>query len=433
MRATLIFLSLILLFVKGYTKENDINGQNKDFKKAEIIFSELKSILKHENGKLWNCNLDGPLILINRETRLAIANEPDPKGELEKHGSCYVGYYPKNRIIANTSIEWNSKRWTMVMLPLADTKEERLNLLIHESFHRIQPLIGFDSIYETQSIHLDTKEGRIYLKLELEALKKSFTSEDPEIHIKSALLFRQFRHQIFSIAKQAENSLEINEGLAEYTGSILSQRNSSELQENYLLKIEEFSNLPTFVRSFAYITIPIYGYFMQKSDENWNLKISKNTILSDYISEFFGVKLKNLNIKDIKQLGENYKLESIMEFETRREMKQQEQIRKYKAIFLSDSVVSISLKNMNIGFNPSNIMPLDTLGTVYPNLRVTDNWGILEVDSCGALMNPYWNHITISYPQIITDSLINGKGWRLKLNKSWRMEKFGVRYKLVKK
>ena len=172
-----------------------------------------------------------------------------------------MGKLPENINIANTAFDWNGKRWTMVALPLPETKEERLNLLIHESFHRIQPEIGFDSLYEIQSKHLDVKSGRIYLILELEALKKALGSNEPERHIKNALLFRQYRYKIFPEAKNAENSLEINEGLAEYTGSVLGQRTESDLKKHYISQIDWFFTLPTFVRSFPYFTIPVYGYF----------------------------------------------------------------------------------------------------------------------------------------------------------------------------
>ena len=68
----------------------------------------------------------------------------------------------------------------------------------------------------------------------------------------------------------------------------------------------------------------------------------------------------------------------------------------------------------------------------FKDLRIVDNWGILEVDSCGALMSSEWNKVTISYPTHITDSLITGQGWRLKLNKSWRLSKNDIMYNLIK-
>ncbi len=432
MRTILLLFTVVLLFGCNSNK-NNIEVSENDWNQAINAFSELKEVLEKENGQTWNYSLEGPIMLVNRDTRTIIANEKDDAGFLKKRGTLYVGILPENINIANTASDWNGKQWTMVALPLPKTKEKRLSLLIHESFHRIQPLIGFDSLFEIQSVHLDSKEGRIYLKLELEALKKALSSDEPEYHIKNALLFRQYRYQLFPEASKAENSLEILEGLAEYTGSILSQRNNLDLQNHYISRIDWFYTLPTFVRSFAYFTIPVYGYYMQQKDKKWNLKVNKNTNLSDFISEYFGVDSKDLNKEKIKQIGSIYGIDSIIEIESQREFRKQEQIDKYKAIFLGDSIVSIGLENMHIGFDPSNIMPLDSFGTVYPNLRITDNWGILEVDSCGALLSPEWNKVTISYPEFISDTLVSGKGWKLRLNNSWKLDRMDGQFKLTKK
>lgn len=432
MRKVIMILIIMLSFgCKTKEKKNEISET--DWNQTKTAFNELSEALKKEKGELWNHSLEGPLMLVNRETQIIIANVNDNSGKLVERENLFVGKLPENINIANTAFDWNDKRWTMVALPLPETKEERLNLLIHESFHKIQPAIGFDSLNEIQSIHLDTKNGRIYLKLELEALKKALGSTEPDIHIKNALLFRLYRYQNFLDAKKAENSLEINEGLAEYTGSILSQRTESDLTKHFISQIDWFYSMPTYVRSFAYFTIPVYGFFMNKTDKDWNLQVTKNTNLTDFIIGFWKIESPTLKNSNILQLGKEYGIDSIIESETRRELEIEELKSKYKKTFLSDSIVEIGLEDMKIGFNPSNIMPLDSLGTVYPNLRITDNWGILEVDSCGALVSPEWNKVSISYPELITDTLISGKGWRLKLDKTRKLELINNKYIVTKK
>ncbi len=431
MRTALTILTVILLCGCHHNKKKVDIAEN-DWNQAITAFSELQNTLKKENGTTWNHSLQGPLVLVNRDTRAIIANESDIKGELVKRENLFVGELPEKIIIANTSSEWNGKRWTMVAFPLPETKEERLNLLIHESFHRIQPEIGFDSFNGTQSTHLDTKDGRIYLKLELEALKKALSSTNPEIHIKNALLFRQYRYLNFPEAKQAENALELNEGLAEYTGAILSERTVLDLEQHYISQINRFYKSSTFVRSFAYYTIPVYGYFMQKTDKSWNLKITKDTNLTDFVGEFWDMKFQELTNDYIFDLGMEYGIEAIVKEETQREMNKERLKSKYLKTFLRDSVVEIGLENMHIGFNPNNLMPLDSLGTVYPNLRIVDNWGILQVDSCGALISLDWKKVTISKPDFLTDTLISGKGWTLKLDQLRKLDLVGNKYILTK-
>jgi hypothetical protein len=425
----------IILFLFGCNSNNVKNYKvsDDDYNQATIAFSELDNVLINDNGKFWNHKLDGPILMVNMETNLFISNEQNEKNEFSIQGDLFIGKLPDNINIANTSIKWNNISWTMVSFPLPKSKIERLDLLIHESFHRIQPLIGFDSINEIQSAHLDTKEGRIYLKLEMEALKEALKSKNFEKHIKNALLFRQYRYQLFNNAKIAENSLEINEGIAEYTGKTLSGRNDNELKKYYISIIDLFYQAPTFVRSFAYYTIPIYGYFMKQSNNKWNLKINSKTNLTDFILDYFKVNLSILTKNEIMQIGKSYKIDSIIDYEENRELKRIEQKNIYKKTFLADSIFKINLEKPSVGFDPNNLFPLDSFGTVYPNLRITDEWGILDVDSCGALLSLDFKQVTITCPEIISDTLISGKGWKLKLEKKWKLEKNKIKYKLTKK
>lgn len=427
----LIFCTILAIYGCNSANMKSFTVPEEDLRPAEAAFTELKEMLDADNGKMWNHSLHSPLMLVNKETRTFVANQQDADGRLKKQGDFYTGMLPENINIANTAFDWNGKRWTMVFLPLPETKEERLRLLIHESFHNIQPVIGFDSLREIPCTHLDTKEGRILLRLEMEALKQALLSDTPEQHINNALLFRHFRHQYFQVSQVAESSLEIIEGVAEYTGLMLSGMTGDALRDHLVSQTEALVNLPTYVRSFAYYEFPVYGFFMRQKDETWHLKINKNTDLTDLISGLFGVEYPELTMKDVTRVGKEYNIDKITASEEKRELIRLELVKTYTVRFLGDSIVRLSLENMSIGFNPSNLMPLDTFGTVYPNMRITDNWGILEVDSCGALLSPDWRQVTISYPDMITDTLISGNGWRLRLNNGWKLEKEGAGYRVT--
>ena len=404
-------------------------------KKYETVFKGLKEYLSKENGKLWNHQLYGPLLFVNQKNREIIANEPDTKGILTKDGKVYTGILPKGINIANTAFDWNGKRWAMVMLPLPKDNNERLNLIIHELFHRIQPKIGFAGLITEQSNHLAKLNGRIFLKLELAALKEALMSDNDtavQKHIRDALLFRHYRYELYPGAKEAENTLEIKEGLAEYTGSILSNRTNKELRKHYIKAINNFFNYPTFVRSFAYVTIPVYGYFMNLRDKNWNKGITKSTNLTDLITKFFHVTLP-ADLKDtINSIKEEYGFDKISAFEINRKKEREKLMAEYELKFEKNPVLAIRFENMNIQFDPRNIMPFKNLGTVYPNLRVTDNWGILSAKN-GALLGKNWGKVTLSIPTEITDTTIRGDGWKLVLNKNWKLIKIGKNYTLERK
>jgi len=176
MKKVIVCITLLSFLGCSTHKNKPFKVSESDFKQATNAFAELNELLLKEDGKLWNYKLNGPILLINSENRTFIANEQNKNNEYTKQGDFFIGRLPESINIANTAINWDGKRWTMVMLPLPESKEERLSLLVHESFHRVQPIIGFDNLNETQNNHLDSKDGRIYLKLEFNACFKASNS-----------------------------------------------------------------------------------------------------------------------------------------------------------------------------------------------------------------------------------------------------------------
>lgn len=397
------------------------------------VMEDLKTYLEKENGQLWSHQLYGSLMLVNPKNRIVFANEPDNAAILTKNGSIYTGILPDEINIANTFIEWNGKRWTTVILPLPEDANERMNLLTHELFHRIQPEIGFDNLpYET-SDHLDTKEGRIYLKLELEALKMALNTENIDMqnqYIRDAIIFREYRYQLFPGSKEIENILEINEGLAEYTGSILSGRNDSLLRCHYVQFIETLSENPTFISSFTYLTIPVYGFFMQKSDKHWNLKITKETNLTDFITDFNEIEISDSLNNYVVRIRDDYNYQQINDYEIKRDEDKKALLALLDSKFKKNPVLVIPFKNMNISFNPGNLVPYRDMGTYYPNLRITDNWGILTVEN-GALVSKNWDKVIVTEPTE-TNGEISGDGWTLELKNGWKIEKSDANYFVAK-
>jgi hypothetical protein len=77
---------------------------------------------------------------------------------------------------------------------------------------------------------------------------------------------------------------------------------------------------------------------------------------------------------------------------------------------------------MNVSFDPRNIMPLEDKGTVYPNIRITDDWGILTVTK-GALLSPTWNSVAVTIPIRIGEEEVLGDGWTLELKPDFVVQK----------
>lgn len=428
-QSVLIAVSFLLIHsVKG--QQQSVTNDS-----ISVYFDDIKTAAK-KNAGLWNKDLYGPIMLIDPKTRTIFANETDTANVLKPNGTIYSGVLPAKVNIANTAINWNGKRWAMIMLPLSHNKQNRINLLAHESFHSIQQSLGF-TFNNAENNHLDQKEGRIYLRLELEALKKAVrSSSEKELkdHLTNAFIFRKYRHSLYSNSAVTENGLELNEGMAEFTGVIVSGRNKMQATTFLANGIDSFFKNPTFVRSFAYYTIPVYGYLLYQKNKNWNKKITAKTDLTEYFIKAFAINIPIDLKKKATEASGHYNGKAIVEEEIQREEKRKKLIAEYKARFIEDPHFEIRFEKMNVSFDPRNIMPIEDKGTVYPNIRVTDLWGILTVEN-GALMSPNWDKISISAPVKTDEKKVSGDGWTLELNEGYTIKKDETNgnYKLIKK
>ena len=397
----------------------------------EEVFEDLEDILKKDGKKFWNHGLYGPIILVEPATRKLYANENNNSGTLEKIGEIYTGILPQDVNIANTSVDWEGRRWAMILLPLPKDSIERRNLLIHESFHRIQPAIGFGDLEEANNEHLNTREGRTLLKLELEALKDALASQSERVqkgHLENAFFFRKERQKNATI-REAENSLELNEGLAEYSGLMLSGSEREEKANHLLKSIDELYKNPSFVRSFAYHTVAIYGFILSEKHPNWHKSIDRKTNLTDFFIRAFDVEVPRTDdFSEIAKLN-NYNFEKIQKEERVREERRLEKLQEYKARFIEGQTLVLPFQNMNITFDPRELFPLPDYGTVYPHLQISDVWGILTVEN-GALLSSDWSKVTVSEPLTIDASVIKGDGWKLELNDNYEIIKDNGVYRL---
>ncbi|HUI28895.1 MAG TPA: hypothetical protein VLX91_01670 [Candidatus Acidoferrales bacterium] len=397
-------------------------------------FNEVKAA-EDQSWDLWDRDMYGPILLVNPSTREVYSNYPDLGGALTSDGDVYHGMLPAEINTANTMVHWNGRDWAMVMLPLPRYKKDRVDLMAHELFHVAQSSLGFRG-YSPANSHLDDKNGRILMRLELEALRKaleSTSSYDIKEHITDAMIFREYRYTLFPEAKTTENLLELNEGLAEYTGFMVSNRTREEAIYHFETDINSFVRFPTFVRSFAYETIPIYGYLLQQSDKFWNKKITPGTNLTDFFIREFWLTLP-ADIPSAERSIENqYDGKVIRAEETNRETIREAQVEKYRKSFIYQPHLEIHFENMRLSFDPTDVIPLDDKGNVYPVIRVTDNWGILDVHS-GALMSQKWDKITTSAPAKIDGRNISGDGWTLLLNDLYTIvEDSAGNYQIIKR
>lgn len=415
------FISMVLIVVVA-SSTSGTAYQNRD--SIALFFRQVEeATAKYE--RLWNKDIYGPILLVHPETREAFANEPDEEGHLSQDQGVYSGFLPREVPVSNTDIKWNGKHWAMLVLPLPPNRHDRVDLMTHELFHCAQPSLGFSTRREDNQ-HLDHKDGRLYLRLEMKALEAALRAprlSRAEEHIRNALIFRKYRHQLYRGSEQSENSLELLEGLATYTGQMMSGRDKWEWREYLINRAVHFHRTPTFVRSFAYETVPIYGFFLFQKENLWNHAVDNETMLTEFFAEAFGLDKRILLQSYVKQVAEEYNGDQILAEESRRAMHNEEELDRYRELFFDLPHLEIRLEDMNMSFDPRNLIPLDEdEGTVYPQVEISDNWGILTVVGGGALLRSDWRWVIVSEPLEITGSMVKGDGWVIQLNEGYFIE-----------
>src|SRR5215472_15940664 len=121
---------------------------------AVRALEETARVCEPDGMLLWRKSLCGPIVLVDPATRAATANRPDPGGGFQKQGDVFVGAFPRQFTPANTAIQWGGQEWATVTLPLPTDPFQRLKLLVHESFHRIQGELGLHAS-DAPNAHLD--------------------------------------------------------------------------------------------------------------------------------------------------------------------------------------------------------------------------------------------------------------------------------------
>ena len=218
--------------------------------------------------------------------------------------------------------------------------------------------------------------------------------------------------------------MELLEGLATYTGQMMSGRDKWQLREYLIERLEAYTNTPSFVRSFAYETIPVYAFFLYQKNNSWNKGITEETDLTEFFEEAFELDMRIVLPSYVRQVAEEYRGREIRDEETLRYEKHTLTLNELREKFLEKPRLEIKLEDMNMSFNPNNPISLDVdEGTVYPTIRISDNWGILTVTGGGALLSPGHVWVVVSEPVEIREDEIIGDGWSIELNREYCLEK----------
>jgi hypothetical protein len=417
--ATLTFLVLLAAAAAAQEREPPI-----DHARAAVFFEEARAL---EAASPWASPLYGPILFVEPESRYVVANEPDPEGALRDMGGVFVGTLPQSEGIANTAVSWIGKRWTMLVWPLPRGYFERRRLIGHELFHRLGPELGIP-MASPANAHLDTAEGRLGFRLELRALARALASSGTERQkaVEDALAFRIRRHEAFPEGAVEERALELNEGLAEYTGIRVSLPEGSRagwaVQRMESREVQAARGGVT--RNFAYATGPGYGLLLDAAVPGWHETVNESSDFGVLLAQAYGVELDDALVADSRLRMTRYDGTVLEAFESAREAARAREQAEFRARYLEEPVLTLPVdEEFGYSFNPNRVAALDGVGQVYATAEVRGGWGTMDV-SGGVLMKRSERGVTAVVVPAPTDPEarpVSGDGWTLVLLDGWEI------------
>jgi hypothetical protein len=387
---------------------------------AKAAFADAATRCTADHGALWGVPLCGPIMVVDRDARFVVANQADELGKLAEASGVFVGTLPADENIANTATTWAGVRWVQLGWPLPADRQARGVLMMHEQFHRIAADLAMPLVSVKLPEHLDSTDGRYWLQLEWRALAAALTATTDDAckaAIADAFAFRRARWAGRAEAAETEVALELNEGLAEYTGVKVGLGDPAAQTAAAVHDLAAHVDDPSFVRSFAYATGPAYGLLLDRFAPAWRGQVAREPSLADSLAA--AVQAPEI---DANAAARRYAGGELRKAEDARAAERAARQARFQRALVDGPVLRLAFRHMKIEFNPSNVLVLADHGTVYPTLRVVDDWGVLAARS-GALVASDFSAVTVAAPPGPPGDPreLAGPGWTLQLTPGWHV------------
>jgi hypothetical protein len=375
-----------------------------DQARAGDYFAEAAALCERDGGRLWGVSLCGPMVFADRPTESIGANRPLPAAD-----------WPPLLGFVNAPLEWGGTRWaayTWSMIP-ADDAQIRGRLLLHELFHRVQFELGL-MVGGGPNDHLDTADGRYWLRLEWRALAHALESTESE-HLnamRSALAFRHARRVRFPDTAGNERLDEIREGLAQYTGTVVAAGSRAAAVADAVQQLTTWENEATFVRTFGYPLGAAYGLLLDLHSPGWTHRVTADSDLGELLMEA----TRLVPAEDANQTAGRYGGPDVRRAEDARAVEQETRLAVLRQRFTEGPVLVVP-RGRGAFLITTGATPIPGEGTVFFAYRVTAEWGALE--SNGILESADGLTLRLPAPFRTEGRVLVGDGWTIALSPGW--------------
>ena len=375
-----------------------------DQQRAEAYFKEAATICQRDGGRLWGISLCGPMVFADARTRTVATNQPRPTGEL-----------PRNLGFGNAPIEWGGIRWAAYMWDFTTSLDPRTRgeFMLHELFHRIQPALGLITV-SGQNAHLDTLEGRFWLRLEWRALARALiqSGKDRKRTVSDALAFRMARRSEFANAAENERGEEIREGLAQYTGIVATAATRPEAVASAIEHLAGAEGHETFLQQ-SYTTGVAYAMLLDDASADWRRRVRSDSDLGQMLMAALNVR----PVANAVDASARYGGTELRAAEQARAERRKVVVQELQRRFVDGPVLVVPSGGSGT-FNAVGATPIPGVGTVYVlPYRQKGQWGTLEATN-GVLVSDDGKR-RLPGPVRIEGANITGDGWTVTVAPGW--------------
>lgn len=426
----LIILGLVFVFPIDLHSQDSLKSKN--ISDASFLFKEVKRICDNDGGELWGENLFSKTILINIDNRFFVANDSLPIDNCARKGMYFIGYLPNIYPMANSTLKVGSKKYASIRYSDKNEFDTLLYIrtFIHEMFHVFMSSNNYDSATYNNP-HMDTRDGRVYLQLELLALKKALISNgvNRKEAIKEALCFRNKRQSLFPNSKANENNFEIQEGLAQYTEYSLAIFSERERMSTLLNSIDRLIKETSYIRSFGYETGASYA-FLNNISNDWRKTVFIENDLSKITMSLYNINNNDIDTANIEKYLQKYDYQSIFLKEDSLENIMETSRRNIIDRLSYATLLIVDLEDNSFSMT-SGMIQLDSMSIYCPYMNISGPFGhIYSKKDC--VMNWKENKCYFFLNDVLLENnKSNSETIEIDINKGWNISKEGRIYKLT--
>ena len=232
--------------------------------------------------------------------------------------------------------------------------------------------------------------------------------------IRDALAFRNARYARFPDKVETERALDINEGLASYTGIVLAAPSRADAIVSALDVLRGQETGESYVRTAAYASGPAYGLLLDAASPGWTRNVRSSDNPATLLMRALGVQ----PTADVAAAATRYGGAELRASEEQRERQRQARIAELRRRFVDGPV--LLMPGGGRGFSDSHgAVVIPDVGTIYfGEYHMTGEWGAVDADK-GVLVSTDGRTRRLAGPVRSDSTTISGDGWTFKAAPGW--------------